>query len=75
MEEVPRASYEFANGMFMLDLHDGLQNQKQTMSYPFEVLSLTAHHNKQLLVYIYGATVYSIIKIHLSDCDCKKYLM
>jgi hypothetical protein len=75
MEEVPRTSYEFANGMFMLDLHDGLQKNKNIFTYTFESLPLTSNHDKELLVYIYGASVYSILKIHLHDCKCKTYLM
>jgi hypothetical protein len=75
MEEVPRASYEFTNGMFLLDF---VPTQMQTINMKplsLEILPLSVTHDVSLLVYIYGACVFSTIKIHLYSCTCKDYLM
>jgi hypothetical protein len=75
MEEVPRASYEFTDGLFMLNIMEGVKEKKTNQSYELEILPLSNFHDQQILVYIYGASVFSVIHIQLGQCECKKQLM
>jgi hypothetical protein len=74
IEEVPRASYEFTNGLFLIDSLDAYTNKKIIPSYKLEILALSTYHDVPLLVYIYGACIFSILKVHLNNCACKKLL-
>jgi hypothetical protein len=75
MEEVPRSSYEFTNGMFLLDPMVGYDNHVPKTSYALEILPLSPSHDKGLLTYIYGACVFAMIRVQLNSCTCKSTLM
>jgi hypothetical protein len=75
MEEVPTSSYEFANGLFTLDLHNCIEKPKKKESYSLEILPLTKDHDEDILVFIYGACVFSILKVHVHSCTCRSHMM